>query len=203
MTEKNVRKRIKAIKKEIDKRRHEISKTELLPCHNDKDLREKEENIIKLWNLVKDLEKKKDNLMLIAMGFRNHQDEISSVENDTVFEEKITIVNGNRDNRGQNRYNFETPGSVTVEFRIEKGSKKYRVRKANVIDISEHGFAILVPPKSDGLLRILRVGDKVQHIAFFGLRARTKKNGIIRHETKIRDGKYKDCYIIGIEVSDF
>jgi len=202
MTDKTVRKKVRAIQKEIDKRRDEIAKTELLPCHNDKDLLEKKENINKLWNIIKDLENKKDKLMLKAMGSKKHQEEIYPVQNKTVFEEKITIVNGTCDNRGQNRYNFEPSGSMSVAFRIEKESKKYRVRKANVIDRSEHGFAILVPPKSVDLLRILRVGDKVQDIAFFGVGAMTKKNGIVRHETRIQVGKYKGCYIIGIEASD-
>ena len=47
MTDKTIRKKIKAIQKEIDKSRKEIDKMDLLPCQNDEDLREKENNIIK------------------------------------------------------------------------------------------------------------------------------------------------------------
>ena len=52
MIDKTVRKKIKAIQKEIDKWRKEIDRMELLPCQNDKDLLEKEENIKELWKLV-------------------------------------------------------------------------------------------------------------------------------------------------------
>ena len=184
MSDKAVRKRIKAIQIEIDKWREKIAKMDLYPCQNDKDLMEKEKRINEMWNIVFDLQYLKAKVMLNPTGPNKHHDEVPTFDKG-LLSEGITIVSRSPENRDKPRYAFEKLGESKVEFRVVKGSKKYRVRKANVIDSSKHGFAIIVAPKSDWLLTVLKVGDKLQDISFFGAGAKVMKDGIVRHKTRI------------------
>jgi len=56
--------------------------------------------------------------------------------------------------------------------------------------------------KASFFLRVLNIRDRVKDIASFGLEAVTKGAGIVRNKTKIREGKYRGCYIMGIETCD-
>ena len=123
-------------------------------------------------------------------------------ENEAISEEVKWIGFKKCDNRGKDRYFFKKPDNVFVEFRVDKGHKRYRVRNANVMDSSKNGFAVLVPKGEVELLRVLNIGDGVKDIAFFEVKAKIKKDGLVRHKTKVTQGKQKGYYIIGIEASD-
>ena len=43
-------------------------------------------------------------------------------------------------------------------------------------------------------LEILEKGDKIRDMYFFGVGARTKRDGTIMHITKIMKGKFKGCF---------
>ncbi len=49
---------------------------------------------------------------------------------------------------------------------------------------------------------MLEKGDKIRNMTFFGARVRTKEDGIIRHITKVKDGEFKGCYILGVYAPD-
>jgi len=59
-----------------------------------------------------------------------------------------------------------------------------------------------VPKGEIELIRSLNIGDIVKDIAFFGVKAKIKKEGLIRHKTEVPQGKHKGYYIIGIEAFD-
>ena len=48
-------------------------------------------------------------------------------------------------------------------------------------------------------VRVLDIGVRVKGIALFGFRAVSRGAGIVRHKKKMAEGKYRGCYIIGIE----
>jgi hypothetical protein len=43
------------------------------------------------------------------------------------------------------------------------------------------------------------VGDILQNMAFFAEWAMVKVDGTIRHKSVINEGKYKGCFMVGIE----
>ena len=104
--------------------------------------------------------------------------------------------------RGKGRYAYERPDSVYVRFKIDKESEENRERVLNVIDSSKTGLALLITDKDSGLPQILEKGDKIRDMAFFGARVKIKEDGIVRHITKVKDGKYKGCYILGVYAPD-
>lgn len=104
--------------------------------------------------------------------------------------------------RGKDRYTYEGPDSVYVRFKIEKGPEENRERVLTVIDSSKIGLALLITDKDFDLMRILEKGDTIRNMAFFGARVRIKEDGIVRHITKVMDGEYKGCYILGVYAPD-
>ena len=64
---------------------------------------------------------------------------------------------------------------------------------------SSYGLGLLITEKDFNLLQILDPGDKIQEITLFAASILTKADAVVRHKTKIEDGKYKDDYILGLE----
>ena len=104
--------------------------------------------------------------------------------------------------RGKDRYAYETPDFVYVRFKIDKESEENRQHVLNVIDSSKTGLALLITEKDSDLLQMLEEGDTIRDMAFFGGRVKIKEDGIVRHITKVKDGKYKGCYILGVYAPD-
>ena len=104
--------------------------------------------------------------------------------------------------RGKGRYAYERPDFVYVRFKIDKESEENRERVLNVIDSSKTGLALLITDKDSDLPHVLEKGDKIRDMAFFGARVKIKEDGIVRHITKVKDGEYKGCYILGVYAPD-
>lgn len=104
--------------------------------------------------------------------------------------------------RGKDRFIYERPEFVDVEFRVEKGPEKDRACVLMVIDSSKSGLAMLITQKDSDLLEILKEGDKIRDMRFYGMGARIKEDGTVKHMTKIKEGKFKGAYILGIEALD-
>ena len=64
MLDREAKKRLKKIQREIKKVKKDLSKTELRPCQNDAELRDKEEDLEALGNKLRELEKEQDRYIL-------------------------------------------------------------------------------------------------------------------------------------------
>jgi hypothetical protein len=104
--------------------------------------------------------------------------------------------------RGKDRSTFERPDIAYVKFRIEKGPEEKRWRVLNAIDSSKTGLGMLITEMDSDLLEILKEGDKIRDMSFFGMRAKIKEDGTVKHITKVKKGKFKKAYILGIEAHD-
>jgi len=104
--------------------------------------------------------------------------------------------------RGKDRFSFESPDIAYVKFRLEKGPNKDEVRTLNIIDSSKSGLALLITEKDADLLEILEEGDKLVDLSFFGIGAKIKEDGVVKRISKIKEGKFKGSYILGVEAPD-
>jgi len=104
--------------------------------------------------------------------------------------------------RNKERYTFDRPEFAQVQFRIDRGPNRYEVWTLNLMDSSREGLAILVTPDDFDLFAVIGEGGEIKDLAFFGAGARIKANGLVRHITKIKEGKFKGCYILGVEAHD-
>jgi hypothetical protein len=117
--------------------------------------------------------------------------------------------------RIKERFSYEQPDLVSVKCRIEKRSDDERECVLNVIDSSQSGIALLIAPKDSHIIEMVEVGDKICDIiemvevgdkicdmSFFGVGAKIKEDGIIKHITKIEEGQFKGYFILGIEAED-
>ena len=69
-----------------------------------------------------------------------------------------------RENRRGERFKYETPVFIYVEFRIGKEPKKDKVYNLKVLDSLRYGLSMVITQKDFNLLRILNKGDKLQGI---------------------------------------
>ena len=104
--------------------------------------------------------------------------------------------------RREERFVYELSEFISVEFRLGNKSKEGKLYELNVFDCSKYGIGLIIPPKDFALLRILHKGDRLEDISFFSSWAFIKVNGTVSHITKIQEGKYKGCYILGIDSPD-
>ncbi len=93
-------------------------------------------------------------------------------------------------NWGKDRYAYERPDSAYVGFKIDKEPEENRERVLNVIDSPKTGLALLLTDKDFDLLRMLEKRDTIRDMAFLGGRVKIKEDGIVKHITKVKDGKY-------------
>ena len=112
------------------------------------------------------------------------------------FPEKLEI----QEKRREKRTRYEEPKMVSVEFRLPTGRGKGRKYTLNVFDRSKRGFGLLVRKEDFALLKILNQGDKLQNMTFYSESLMLKMDAVVRHMTKIEEGKYQGCYIVGIEL---
>ncbi len=107
-----------------------------------------------------------------------------------------------QEKRREERVLYDMPEMVAVEFAVDKGPARGKVYDLGVIDCSKHGLGILVKEKDFDLLESVDLGDRLRDIIFYATWARIQVDGIVRHKTRITDGKYRGCYILGIESRD-
>jgi hypothetical protein len=104
--------------------------------------------------------------------------------------------------RGKKRHTYEKSDSVRVRFKIDKGPEERRERVLNVIDSSKTGLALLVTDEDSDLLHILKKGDTIRDMTFFGASLKIKEDGMVRHITRLKDGEYKGWYALGLYAPD-
>jgi len=71
MVDKENKKKLKKIQKEIHKLRRDLKKTEYRPCQSDAELRQKDEDIRMIRDKILALENEKDRYMLNTGGIRH------------------------------------------------------------------------------------------------------------------------------------
>lgn len=105
-------------------------------------------------------------------------------------------------NRKEERFYYKVPEFVFAELRLGKETKKEKVYDLKVLDCSKYGIGLVITKKDFDLLNILKEGDKLHNIFFFASWTMIKVDGIVRHLTKIEEGKYKGCHLLDIESPD-
>ena len=107
-----------------------------------------------------------------------------------------------KEKRREDRTTYDIPESAYVELKVQREPKTYKMYDLKVNDCSNYGLGMLITQADFDSLRTLQEGDKLQNIAFFSTWTVNKLDGIVRHKTKIEEGEYKGCYILGIRSKD-
>ena len=104
-----------------------------------------------------------------------------------------------KEKRKEDRFTYETPEFVYAEFIMGKGSTEEKVYNLKILDCSQYGLSMVITQKDFELLDLLNEGDELKEISFFATWTVLTVDGIVRHKTKIEEGKYEGCYLIGFE----
>ena len=106
------------------------------------------------------------------------------------------------ENRSGERIKFQIPEFVCVEFKLRKQPKKGKLYNLKVMDYSKNGLSMVVTPKDFDLLQMVNEGEKLEDMTFCATWTIINVDGTIKHKSKIENGKYKGCFILGIETPD-
>jgi hypothetical protein len=107
-----------------------------------------------------------------------------------------------REKRKEPRIVYEKLEMVSVEFRLPMGGEKDRSYTLNVLDRSKGGLGLLVTQKDFNLLKVLNPGDKLQNMTLYSESLMMRIDAIVKHKTRIEEGNYKGCHILGIELRE-
>ena len=104
-----------------------------------------------------------------------------------------------REKRKSDRFVYDNPRSVYVELKVRKSLEKAELYDLEVKDCSREGLGMLITQKDFDLLHVLKKGDKLRDMSFFATWSVFRIDGTVQHKTKIEEGEYKGCYILGIK----
>jgi len=101
--------------------------------------------------------------------------------------------------RREERITVEFPDVLSAVFELAVGPEKDQSYELNILNYSDHGLGLLVPEKDFGLLQMLGPGDRISEITILAKPGLMHMDGIVRHKTKIKDGRHKENYVLGLE----
>jgi hypothetical protein len=104
-----------------------------------------------------------------------------------------------RERRREERFTYEAPDFVTVEFTLGGGNSPEKTYELNVLNCSLHGLGVLITKEDSDLRKRVRRGQKLDGMTLYAESSMIKVDGIIRHVTKIKEGPHAGCYLLGIE----
>jgi hypothetical protein len=102
-------------------------------------------------------------------------------------------------NRKEDRFKYEMPDMVFAEFRAGKDPGDKKLYSLKIMDCSEYGLGMLITQKDFDLLQVVKEGDELSDVSYFAAWSVNTINGTVRHKTKIGEGEYEGCYLLGIE----
>jgi hypothetical protein len=104
--------------------------------------------------------------------------------------------------RKEERVEYKRPEFISAEFRFGSDSENSNLYELNVLDCSKYGLGMIIGEKDFDLLEKIDPGYKLNNITLYATWTRITVNGIVRHKTKLIDGKLKGSYLMGIESPD-
>ncbi|MFC1535174.1 FHA domain-containing protein [Thermodesulfobacteriota bacterium] len=105
------------------------------------------------------------------------------------------------ENRKDPRSIYEIMEFVSVEFCLNNGPEKDKKYNLDIIDCSKQGLGLLITKKNFKLAKILKKNYRIPKVAFYSEEAMIKVDGTVKHITKIKDGKHKGSYRLGLNSS--
>jgi hypothetical protein len=84
---------------------------------------------------------------------------------------------------------------------IRQGGSQRESFDLQVFDVSEKGVGILVDEESFKLQDRIRIGDKVE-LELYAPWTMVRVDGTVRHNSRMAEGKYRNYYLLGIELDE-
>ncbi|MFP3928324.1 MAG: hypothetical protein ACLFUP_05410, partial [Desulfobacteraceae bacterium] len=104
-----------------------------------------------------------------------------------------------RETRRERRFVPAIPDFVYVEFDHQGSDGKPRSYRLQVLNCSEHGIGLLVRKEDFGLLDAVGPGTTISNMVFYATWTLIKAGATVRHLTRIKEGRHKGCYVMGVE----
>jgi len=87
---------------------------------------------------------------------------------------------------------------LSAEFSLEDEGKNYQL---SVVNLGSAGLGLIVEKKDFDLFEKISVGDRIKDMSVFLPVATMTTEATVKHMTLIKEGKFRGCYLVGIESS--
>jgi hypothetical protein len=109
------------------------------------------------------------------------------------------------DRRRHNRYEIDTskaPLFVSARLTVRAGHLQEENYDFRVFDISEKGVGVLVGEEMQDSLKDIDFGCRLEEIELLAPWATIKLAGTVKHKSRIHEGKYGGCCVLGIQLDE-
>jgi hypothetical protein len=109
------------------------------------------------------------------------------------------------DRRRHNRYEIESskaPLFVNARLTVRTGQLHNASYDLKVFDISENGVGVLLGEDMQRLLRDVDFGCRLEEVELLAPWTTVKLAGTVRHKSRIHEGRYGGCCVLGIQLDE-
>jgi hypothetical protein len=109
------------------------------------------------------------------------------------------------DRRRHSRYEVDTskaPLFVNARLTVRTGALPNRSYDLKVFDLSENGVGVLLGEDMQGLLREIDFGCRLEEVELLAPWTTVKLAGTVRHKSRVHEGKYGGCCVLGIQLDE-
>jgi len=103
--------------------------------------------------------------------------------------------------RKEERFDCDPPDFFSVEFNLGQDSENEQAWNLTVLDCSKYGLRLLVTDIDSALLKMLKPGDVIKNITFYGESTFIRVDATVKHISKIGHGPNEGQHAIGVESS--
>lgn len=117
------------------------------------------------------------------------------------YPESMTVL----ERRRNDRYEIGTamaPLFASAMLTLRTGQYRQKSYDLKVFDISECGVGVLVERGMEELLAEIDPGIRLEHVELLASWTTIKVSGTVKHKSKIKDGKYVDLHLLGIQLDE-
>jgi len=115
---------------------------------------------------------------------------------------KALMVGDRRLHNRCERGGKKAPIFATATIKMKKGRTQMNLSDLGVFDVSENGVGILVGEKLFNWLSRIGIGTRLNELELSAPWAIVRMDGIVRHISKLRRGKYNGYHLLGIELEE-
>jgi c-di-GMP-binding flagellar brake protein YcgR len=94
------------------------------------------------------------------------------------------------------------PLFVSARLKTKASRMRPKSYDLDIFDVCERGIGMLVGKNLHDFLERIRIGDRLTELELYAPWSLVRVVGTVKHKSKINEGKYRDCYILGVELDE-
>jgi hypothetical protein len=117
------------------------------------------------------------------------------------YPRSLAIADRRRQDRRE-RDSDSAPLFVSARVRTRSSRVQEKTYDLDIFDVCERGVGMLIRKDLFDFVERISIGDRFTEMELYAPWSIVRVVGTVKHKSKINEGKYRDCYILGIELDD-